>query len=56
MVQVLAQSTGKKLRLISDAVAAETAAQHARERQQSALYLEALKRRLDQTDPGWSGR
>jgi len=56
MVQVLAQSTGKKLRLIPDAVAAETAAQHAQERQQSALYLEALKRRLDQTDPGWSGR
>ena len=56
MVQVLAQSTGKKLRLIPDAIAAETAAQHARERQQSALYLDALKRRLDQTDPGWSGR
>jgi len=56
MVQVLAQSTGKTLRLIPDAVAAETSAQHARERQQSALYLEALKRRLDQTDPGWSGR
>ena len=56
MVQVLAQSTGKALRLIDDKIAGETAAQHARERQQSALYLEALKRRLDRTDPGWSGR
>jgi ribulose-5-phosphate 4-epimerase/fuculose-1-phosphate aldolase len=56
MVQVLAQSTGKTLRLIPDAIAAETAAQHAQERQQSALYLEALKRQLDQTDPGWSAR
>jgi hypothetical protein len=56
MVQVLAQSTGKMLRLIPEKIAAQTAAQHAQERQQSALYLEALKRRLDQTDPGWSGR
>ena len=56
MVQVLAQSTGGKLRIVPDAVAAQTAAQHAQERQQSALYLEALKRRLDMTDPGWSQR
>jgi ribulose-5-phosphate 4-epimerase/fuculose-1-phosphate aldolase len=54
LVQVLAQSTGGKLRLISDNVAASTAAQHAKERQQSALYMEALKRRLDETSPGWS--
>jgi ribulose-5-phosphate 4-epimerase/fuculose-1-phosphate aldolase len=56
MVQILAQSTGKRLRLIPDAITAATAAQHARERQQSTLYLEALKRRLDLTDPGWSER
>ena len=56
MVQVLAQSTGQALRLIPEDVAARTAAQHAQERQQSALYLEALKRRLDQDDPGWSAR
>jgi len=56
MVQVLAQSTGGKLRIVPDAVAAQTAQQHAQERQQSALYLEALKRRLDMTDPGWSQR
>lgn len=56
MVQVLAQSTGQALRIIPDTIAAQTVAQHERERQQSALYLEALKRRLDTTDPGWSGR
>ena len=39
MVQILAQSTGKRLRLIPDHVAAATAAQHAQERQQSVLYL-----------------
>jgi ribulose-5-phosphate 4-epimerase/fuculose-1-phosphate aldolase len=56
MVQVLAQSTGGKLRILTDEVAAQTAAQHAQERQQSALFLEALKRRLDTSDPGWSQR
>jgi ribulose-5-phosphate 4-epimerase/fuculose-1-phosphate aldolase len=56
MVQVLAQSTGQRLRLVPDAIAAETARQHERERQQSVLHLDALKRRLDQTDPGWSQR
>ena len=56
MVQVLAQSTGRKLRLIAEPVAAQTAAEHAQERQQSGLHLEALKRRLDLTDPGWSAR
>jgi ribulose-5-phosphate 4-epimerase/fuculose-1-phosphate aldolase len=56
MVQVLAQSTGKTLRLVPDDIAARTASQHAQERQQSALHLEALKRRLDASDPGWSQR
>jgi len=56
MVQVLAQSTGKKLRLIPDDIAARTASQHEQERQQSVLHLEALKRRLDVSDPGWSQR
>jgi ribulose-5-phosphate 4-epimerase/fuculose-1-phosphate aldolase len=54
MMQVLAQSTGKRLRLIPDDIAARTAAQHEQERQQSALHLQALKRRLDHGDPGWS--
>jgi hypothetical protein len=56
MVQVLAQSTGGRLKIISDDVAAQTAVQHAQERQQSALFLESLKRRLDASDPGWSHR
>ena len=56
MVQVLAQSTGKKLRLMPERLRPRPRAQHAQERQQSALHLEALKRRLDQTDPGWSQR
>jgi ribulose-5-phosphate 4-epimerase/fuculose-1-phosphate aldolase len=54
MVQVLAQSTGKRLRIIPDATAARTAGQHEQERQQSMLHLQALKRRLDRSDPGWS--
>jgi len=56
MVQILAQSTGQKLRIIPDDVAARTALQHAQERQQSSFYLQALQRRLDQTDPGWADR
>jgi ribulose-5-phosphate 4-epimerase/fuculose-1-phosphate aldolase len=56
MVQVLAQSTGGKLRIVPDEIAAPTARQHAQERQQSALFLEALKRRQDAADPGWSQR
>jgi len=56
MVQVLAQSSGGRLKLISDEVAEQTARQHAQERQQSALFLESLKRRLEASDPGWSQR
>jgi len=56
MVQVLAQSTGRPLLLVPDEIAAATARQHAGERQQSALFLEALKRRLDASDPAWSRR
>ena len=53
-VQILAQSTGKQLRLISPEVAIKTARQFEQERQQSSLHFEALKRNLDQTSPGWS--
>jgi ribulose-5-phosphate 4-epimerase/fuculose-1-phosphate aldolase len=56
MVQVLAQSSGGRLKLIPDGVAEQTARQHAQERQQSALFLESLKRRLGSSDPGWSQR
>lgn len=44
MHQVLAQGTGKPLKLINEAIAARTAAQIAGERQQSDLHLAALRR------------
>jgi ribulose-5-phosphate 4-epimerase/fuculose-1-phosphate aldolase len=53
-VQVLAQSTGKPLRLIPEEVCAATAKQFDQERQQSHLHFDALKRSLDVTSPGWS--
>jgi ribulose-5-phosphate 4-epimerase/fuculose-1-phosphate aldolase len=53
-VQVLAQSTGRPLRMISSDVAIRTAQQFERERQQSSLHFAALKRNLDQISPGWS--
>jgi ribulose-5-phosphate 4-epimerase/fuculose-1-phosphate aldolase len=53
-VQVLAQSTGKKLRLIPDHVAAQTARQFEQERQQSYMHFDALKLHLDRISPGWS--
>ena len=54
MVQVLAQSTGKKLRYIPDDVARSTAAQFEQERQQSTMHFDAMKKMLDRTSPGWS--
>jgi ribulose-5-phosphate 4-epimerase/fuculose-1-phosphate aldolase len=53
-VQVIAQGTGGRLRTIPDTVARATAAQFAREREQSALHFAAIKRLLDDTCPGWS--
>lgn len=44
MHQVLAEGTGKPLKLIPDAVSARTAQQMAGERQQSDLHLKALRR------------
>jgi ribulose-5-phosphate 4-epimerase/fuculose-1-phosphate aldolase len=52
-VQLLAQSTGKKLRLISEDVAARTAQQFEQERQQSSLHFEAMKLHLSRISPGW---
>lgn len=52
-VQVLAQSTGKKLRLIPDDVASQTARQFEQERQQSSLHFEAMKLHLSKISPGW---
>jgi hypothetical protein len=44
MHQVLAQGTGKPLKLIPEAVATPTAKQIAGERQQSDLHLQAWRR------------
>jgi ribulose-5-phosphate 4-epimerase/fuculose-1-phosphate aldolase len=52
-LQVLAQSTGKRLRIVPDEIAAHTARQMAAEAQQAALHLEALKRILDRETPEW---
>ena len=54
MLQVLAMSTGKPLRMVPEAVAAKTGRQMNEESQQAALHLEALKRLLDRDEPGWS--
>jgi ribulose-5-phosphate 4-epimerase/fuculose-1-phosphate aldolase len=54
MVQVLAQSTGGKLKHVSEKMAAEVAKQIASERLQSTLHFEALKRILDRNEPGWA--
>jgi ribulose-5-phosphate 4-epimerase/fuculose-1-phosphate aldolase len=53
-VQVIAQSTGGKLRIVPDAVAKATAAQFEQERQQSALHFAAIKGLLGSSSPGWS--
>jgi ribulose-5-phosphate 4-epimerase/fuculose-1-phosphate aldolase len=55
MVQVLAQSTGKRLRTQPDEVCARAARQIGGERQQSELHFAALKRLLDRDEPGWKG-
>ena len=52
-LQVLAMSTGKKLRTVSPAVAEKTGRQMQEDSEQAALHLEALKRLLDRDEPGW---
>ena len=54
MVQVLAQSTGGKLKRVPEHMVAEVARQIEGERQQSTLHFEAQKRILDREQPGWS--
>jgi hypothetical protein len=54
MAQVLALGTGRKLKLVSEEMAAATGAQIASERQQSELHFAALKRLLNRDEPGWS--
>ena len=54
MVQVLAQSTGQKLKLIPEHLRQGVADQIGGERQQSILHFDSLKRILDREEPGWS--
>jgi hypothetical protein len=54
MAQVLAMSTGGKLKRVAEKMVAEVARQIESERQQSVLHFEALKRLLDHNEPGWS--
>lgn len=54
MVQVLAQSTGGRLKRAPELMVAQVAAQIEGERQQSTLHFEALKRILDREQPNWS--
>ena len=54
MVQVLAHSTGQKLKIIPQHLCERAAQQIEGERQQSTLHFEALKRILDREQPGWA--
>lgn len=54
MLQVFAGATGRPLKLVPDAIAAQTRAQMDAERGQSDLHLAALKRLLDRDQPGWA--
>jgi ribulose-5-phosphate 4-epimerase/fuculose-1-phosphate aldolase len=54
MVQVLAQSTGKRLKMTPAHLRERVAQEIGNERQQSTLHFEALKRILDREEPGWS--
>jgi ribulose-5-phosphate 4-epimerase/fuculose-1-phosphate aldolase len=53
MLQVTAQATGKRLRIVPPEVAAHTARQMAGESQQALLHLRALARILDRESPEW---
>jgi ribulose-5-phosphate 4-epimerase/fuculose-1-phosphate aldolase len=54
LVQVLAESTGRKLKRVPDEIAAQAARMIESERQQSQLHFAALKRLLDRDEAGWS--
>jgi hypothetical protein len=53
MLQVTAMGTGRRLRVVPEAVASTTATQMAQESQQAQLHFEALKRLLDRDEPNW---
>jgi hypothetical protein len=48
---VLALSTGKKLPLLPDHIASQTARQFEQEQQQSYMHFDALKPHLDRISP-----
>ncbi len=52
--QVLAESTGRRLRIVPDSIAAKTGRQIV-EDLQYLHHFAALKRMLDRDDPGWRG-
>ena len=53
MLQVLAMSTGQRLRIVDERIAAKTGRQMAEESQQAELHFAALQRLLDRDEPGW---
>jgi len=56
MLQVLAMSTGRPLRTVSETVAAKTGRQMREESEQAQLHFAALMRLLDRDEPGWRNR
>lgn len=55
MVQVIAWSTGRRLRSVPEDMVRKVCEQIEGERQQSTLHFAALKRLLDREQPGWAG-
>ncbi len=55
MVQVLAESTGRRLRPIARPIAEATVRQIDADRTQSVLHFASLKRLLDRDEAGWRG-
>ena len=55
MVQIIATSTGKRLRSVPEEMVRKVCEQIEGERQQSVLHFDALKRILDREQPGWTG-
>ena len=53
MVQVIAHSTGKKIKTVPNDIVAGVAEQIESQRQQSNLHFKAIKRLLSKDDPNW---
>lgn len=54
MLQVMAMSTGKPLRIVPERIAGLTGRQMAEDSEQTLLHFAAIKRMLDRDEPGWS--